>query len=120
MLLAQIFTIGDISNIDETTQPPLRDLDLSMLKDQHIHPADLSRFLRHCQRPRAAPYVHLVPLSFPTKANKDNWRTAFVGAANLDTYLQFWKASSTANTQIGPFSTWNATWVGDLEWDTRC
>jgi hypothetical protein len=61
-----------------------------------------------------------VPLSFPTKANKDNWRTAFVGAANLDTYLQFWKASSTANTQIGLFSTWNATWVGDLEWDTRC
>lgn len=90
------------------------------LKDQYIHPTDLVQFLTYCQRPSLAPYVHQTPIAYPTKANKDNWRTAFEGAALLDTYEQFWKARTTANTRLGLFSTWNATWVGDPEWSTRC
>jgi hypothetical protein len=89
------------------------------LKDQYIHPIDLARILHHCQKSSPAPYVHKTPIAYPTKANKDNWRTAFVGADMLDTYQQFWKAQTTANTRLALFSTWNATWVGDSQWDTR-
>jgi hypothetical protein len=56
-----------------------------------------------------------IPVAYPTKANKDNWRKAFVGAADLDTYQQFWKARMTANLRLGLFNIWNATWVGDSE-----
>jgi len=87
---AQIFTTGDMNNIDETTQPPLEDPGFSMLKDQYIHPSSLACFLHHCQQPGAAPCIHPKALSYPTKANKDNWRMAFAGAADLGTYWQFW------------------------------
>ena len=49
------------------------------LKDPYIHPTDLARFLKYCQRPGRASYVHKIPVAYPTKANKDNWRKAFVG-----------------------------------------
>src|SRR5436190_15464816 len=105
----QFFTTCDRNSTDKTTQPPLRDPGFSMLKDQYIHPTSLARFLRHCQRPGAAPYIHPKALSYLTKANKDNWRMAFAGAADLDTYWQFWSTCSTANTQVALFSTWTAT-----------
>ena len=57
--------------------------------------------------------------TYPTKANKDNWRMAFAGAADLDTYWQFWSTCSIANTWVALFSTWTATWVGDIAWDTQ-
>src|SRR5438045_6300587 len=54
---AQFFTTGNMNNMDEATQPPLRDPGFSMLKDQYIHPTSLAHFLRQCQQPGAAPYI---------------------------------------------------------------
>jgi hypothetical protein len=59
-----------------------------MLNDSYISPTNLARFLNYCQRSGAAPYVHKAPIAYPTKAKKDNWRSTFVGAANLDTYCK--------------------------------
>jgi hypothetical protein len=101
------------------SEPLMWNPETDTLKDLYIHPTYLARFLKYCQRPGRASYVHKIPVAYPTKANKDNWRKAFVGVADLDTYQQFWKARTTANIRLGLFSTWNATWVGDSEWDTR-
>jgi hypothetical protein len=91
------------------SEPLMWNPETNTLKDLYIHPTDLAHFLKYCQRPGRAPYVYKIPVAYPTKANKDNWRKAFVGATDLDTYQQFWKARTTANIRLRLFSTWNAT-----------